>query len=103
MLDAGSRLWKVGFSGESRPRKVWRPVQGQRNASAFDDGYEEEEGDDEDSVWDLDRGRTARQIARSRQRRFPASDPQVTDEDEDAVDDLMRARILRALRDANFK
>lgn len=100
MLDVGSRLWKIGFSGESRPRKVWRPVQGQRNEGIFDGS---DEGDDEDSVWDLDTRRTARQIARARLRQFPAAQSRVAEEDEDAVDEWLRARILRALRDANFK
>ena len=48
VIDPGSRIWKVGFSGESRPRAVFH-VQGHNelplwslNARASDD-YEEEE------------------------------------------------------------
>jgi actin-related protein len=96
VIDPGSRIWKIGFSGEPQPRKVVWAV------SPTQDDPEEDE------MWDVD---INRMIDRFRQRdnHIPL---QSTEHDEDLkvesveeveVRRLLKARLTRALRDAFIK
>ncbi|KAH8083010.1 actin-domain-containing protein [Filobasidium floriforme] len=64
VIDPGSRIWKIGFSGEPRPRKVFFVKDSFNSKSktkteaalttANEDDSEDEEEDEEEGIWDVD-------------------------------------------------
>lgn len=57
MLDLGSRVWKIGFSGETQPRccvGVEKLLAKERNQFGFNGRKDEGELDQE--LWGLDKG-----------------------------------------------
>jgi actin-related protein 10 len=88
VIDPGSRIWKIGFSGESEPRKVFWPC----NVS-------------EDEMWDLDLSKMVEEM-KGRNTFIPSQveeDVEEWDEDEKEMWNLIRARVLRAFKDAFIK
>ncbi len=124
VLDPGSRVWKIGFSGEAQPRAVFDPMR--RSARGSGGGVAEDNGAEE--IWDNDLVRMAQALEASDPYVPPAregsdgldeemeaprdgargaseaNEGENTNEDvQDEVMRLVRARITRALRDAFAK
>ncbi|KAJ9093460.1 hypothetical protein QFC19_008319 [Naganishia cerealis] len=88
IIDPGSRIWKVGFSGEARPRKVFWST---KTEGVNDDG--------DGAMWDLD---FDNMLMRLNARRLPSTkeEPKATTApvDYEEVLQLIKARLTIALR-----
>ena len=117
----GSRIWKIGFSGEARPRKVFYAGDSFHDtlssSSSLDSG---EGGIGTGTVWDIDLGRMAEDLDKWRVRcgwgdeADEEADGRIqveagvkvegeTRERKEEVLRLIRARVVRIFRDVYYK